>query len=178
MRLHPAGLIRRCSEIGQSGWCSTTRTTTHRHGRRCSRSQPSCRSTKRVLGNGFAKPRPTPYLWIRFSERLTEDEIVASVENRGDSTTTPTRGVQQPLHVGADLPTGLMGWTRRCRVRNARIHRLVQSPEGSTARSQATTLTSPPAEFEATYYRQTAPALAGITQTERSRNPGDSLTDK
>jgi hypothetical protein len=38
------------------------------------------------------------------------------------------RSVQQPLHVGAHLPPRAMARPRRRRVRNLRLHRLVQPP--------------------------------------------------
>ena len=76
--------------------------------------------------------RGVQYLSIRYSERLAENDIVASVGSTGDSLRQRHgRGVQQPLQVGADLPQGTLDGARRRRVRHHGLHRLVQPPPPS-----------------------------------------------
>ena len=73
--------------------------------------------------------RGVQYLSIRYSERLAENDIVASVGSRGRQLRQRHgRGLQQPLQVGARLPAGPLARARRRRVRHARLHRLVQPP--------------------------------------------------
>ena len=73
--------------------------------------------------------RGVQYLSIRYSERLDENDIVASVGSRGDSyDNAMAEAFKQPLQVGADLPPRPVAGPRRRRVRHARLHRLVQPP--------------------------------------------------
>ena len=54
----------------------------------------------------FIRTGAVKYLSIRYSERLDENDIVASVGSRGDSYDSQRHGrsLQQALKVGADLP--------------------------------------------------------------------------
>jgi len=108
--------------------------------------------------------RGVQYLSIRYSERLAEDDIVASVGSRGDSFDNAMAEAFNSLYKWELIyPQG--PWTGLDDVKYATLgyidwfnHRRLHG-EITDDSSYVT-----PAEFEATYYRQAAPALAGITQ--------------
>ena len=115
--------------------------------------------------NSPLRPRsPKQYLCIRYSERLAEDEIVASVGSRGDSFYNAMAEAFNTLYKWELIyPQG--PWTGLDDVEFATLgyidwfnHRRLHG-EITHDNSYVT-----PAEFEATYYRQTAPAMAGITR--------------
>jgi putative transposase len=108
--------------------------------------------------------RGVQYLSIRYSERLAEDDIVASVGSRGDSYDNAMAEAFNGLYkweliypqgpwAGLDhvefATLGYIDW-----FNHRRLHGQITDDNAYVT----------PAEFEATYYRQTAPALAGITQ--------------
>ena len=98
--------------------------------------------------------RGVQYLSIRYTERLADNDIVASVGSRGDSyDNAMAESLQQPLQVGAHLPQG--PWRGLDDVEFATMsyidwfnHRRLHG-EITDDNSYTT-----PAEFEAAYYRQ------------------------
>ena len=107
---------------------------------------------------------PAQYLCIRYSERLAENDIVASVGSCGDSYDNAMaesfNGLykweliypQGPWRGLDDVEFATLGYIDWFNHR--RLHGEITDDN--------TYLT--PAEFEATYYRQTAPALEAVTQ--------------
>ena len=104
------------------------------------------------------------YLSIRYSERLAENDIVASVGSTGDSYDNAMAEAFNSLYKWELIyPKG--PWTGLDDVEFATMgyidwfnHRRLHG-EITDDNSYVT-----PAEFEATYYRQTAPALEAVTQ--------------
>ena len=73
--------------------------------------------------------RGVQYLSIRYSERLAENDIVASVGSRGDSFDNAMAEAFNSLYKWELVyPQGPWTRPRRRRVRHARLHRLVQPP--------------------------------------------------
>ena len=73
--------------------------------------------------------RGVQYLSIRYSERLAENDIVASVGSRGDSYDNAMAESFNGLYKWELIyPQGPLEGPRRRRVRHARLHRLVQPP--------------------------------------------------
>ena len=73
--------------------------------------------------------RGVQYLSIRYSERLADNAIVASVGIQGRQLRQRHgRELQRALQVGADLPARTMARPRRRRVRHHDLRRLVQPP--------------------------------------------------
>ena len=73
--------------------------------------------------------RGVQYLSIRYSERLDENDIVASVGSRGDSYDNAMAEAFNSLYKWElDLPPGPLEGSRRRRVRHLGLHRLVQPP--------------------------------------------------
>ena len=116
------------------------------------------------------------YLSIRYSERLAENDIVASVGSTGDSYGNAMAVVFNILYKWELIyPKG--PWTGLDDVEFATMgyidwfsHRRLHG-EITDANTYVT-----PAEFEATYYRQTAPALEAVTNSRSSHGTrGDSL---
>jgi transposase InsO family protein len=115
----------------------------------------------------------TQYLAIRYSERLAENDIVASVGWRGDSYDNAMaesvnglykwelfypRGPWRSLDDVEFATLGHVDW-----FNHRRLH-------GETTDAAAYVT---PAEFEADYYRQRTPALVEVSQTgEQPCNPG------
>ena len=103
------------------------------------------------------------YLSIRYSERLAENDIVASVGSTGDSYDNAMAEAFNSLYKWELIyPKG--PWTGLDDVEFATMgyidwfnHRRLHG-EITDGNSYVT-----PAEFEATYYRQTAPALEAVT---------------
>ena len=105
------------------------------------------------------------YLSIRYSERLAENDIVASVGSTGDSYDNAMAEAFNSLYKweliypqgpwrGLDdvefATLGYIDW-----FNHRRLHGEITDDNSYVT----------PAEFEATYYRQTAPALEAVTQT-------------
>jgi putative transposase len=105
------------------------------------------------------------YLAIRYSERLAENDIVASVGSTGDSYDNAMAEAFNSLYKweliypqgpwrGLDdvefATLGYIDW-----FNHRRLHGEITDDNSYVT----------PAEFEATYYRQAAPALAAVTQT-------------
>lgn len=105
------------------------------------------------------------YLAIRYSERLAENDIVASVGSTGDSYDNAMAEAFNSLYKweliypqgpwrGLDdvefATLGYIDW-----FNHRRLHGEITDDNSYVT----------PAEFEAAYYRQTAPALAAVTQT-------------
>jgi putative transposase len=109
--------------------------------------------------------RGVQYLSIRYSERLDENDIVASVGSRGDSYDNAMAEAFNSLYKWELIyPKG--PWTGLDDVEFATMgyidwfnHRRLHG-EITDDTSYVT-----PAEFEAAYYRQTTPALEAVTQT-------------
>jgi putative transposase len=104
------------------------------------------------------------YLSIRYSERLAENEIVASVGSTGDSYDNAMAEAFNSLYKW-ELIYAKGPWTGLDDVEFATMgyidwfnHRRLHG-EITDDNSYVT-----PAEFEAAYYRQTAPALEAVTQ--------------
>ncbi len=108
--------------------------------------------------------RGVQYLAIRYSERLAENDIVASVGSRGDSYDNAIAEAFNSLYKweliypqgpwrGLDdvefATLGYLDW-----FNHRRLH----------GRSPTTTPTSPRQSSKPTYYRQTQPALEAVTQ--------------
>ena len=104
------------------------------------------------------------YLSIRYSERLAENDIVASVGSTGDSYDNAMAEAFNSLYkweliypkgpwTGLDdvefATLGYVDW-----FNHRRLHGEITDDNGYVT----------PAEFEAAYYRQTAPALEAVTQ--------------
>jgi putative transposase len=108
--------------------------------------------------------RGVQYLSVRYSERLAENDIVASVGSRGDSFDNAMAEAFNSLYKWELIyPQG--PWTGLDHVEFATLgyidwfnHRRLHG-EITDDNTYVT-----PAEFETIYYRQTAPDLAGITQ--------------
>ena len=108
--------------------------------------------------------RGVQYLSIRYSERLDENDIVASVGSKGDSYDNAMAEAFNSLYKWELIyPRG--PWTGLDDVEYATLgyidwfnHRRLHG-EITDDNSYAT-----PAEFEATYYRQEAPAQEAVTQ--------------
>jgi putative transposase len=108
--------------------------------------------------------RGVQYLSIRYSERLADNDIVASVGSRGDSFDNAMAEAfnslykweliypQGPWQGQDDVEFATLGYIDW--FNNRRLHGEVTDDNTYVT----------PAEFEATYYRQTAPAMAAITQ--------------
>jgi putative transposase len=107
---------------------------------------------------------PAQYLSIRYSERLAANDIVASVGSTGDSYDNAMAEAFNSLYKWELIyPKG--PWTGRDDVEFATMgyidwfnHRRLHG-EITDDNTYVT-----PAEFEAEYYRQTAPALEAVTQ--------------
>jgi putative transposase len=109
--------------------------------------------------------RGSQYLAIRYSERLAENGIVASVGSRGDSYDNAMaesfNGLykweliypQGPWRGLDDVEFATLGYVDWFNHR--RLHGEITDDASYTT----------PAEFEASYYRQTTPVLAAVTQT-------------
>ena len=104
------------------------------------------------------------YLAIRYSEPLAETDIVASVGSRGDSYDNAMaesfnglfkweliypQGPWKGLDDVEFATLGYIDW-----YNHRRLHGEITDDNSYTT----------PAEFEAAYYRQTAPALEAVTQ--------------
>jgi putative transposase len=109
--------------------------------------------------------RGSQYLAIRYSERLAENGIVASVGSKGDSYDNALaesfnslykweliypRGPWRGLDDVEFATLGYVDW-----FNHRRLHGEITDDASYTT----------PAEFEATYYRQTTPALVAVSQT-------------
>ena len=109
--------------------------------------------------------RGVQYLSIRYTERLGEAEIVASVGSKGDSYDNALaesfnglykweliypRGPWRGLDDVEFATLGYVDW-----FNHRRLHGEITEDASYTT----------PAEFEATYYRQTTPALVAVSQT-------------
>ena len=111
--------------------------------------------------------RGVHYLSIPYSERLADNDILASICSRGDC---HGRELQRPLQVGAHLSQGprrglddvafatlgYLEWFNHTRSHG----KIIEDNSYVT-----------PAEFEAVYYRQTEPALEAVTQSGCPRRP-------
>jgi putative transposase len=107
---------------------------------------------------------PAQYLSIRYSERLDENDIVASVGSRGDSYDNAMaesfnglykweliypKGPWKGLDDVEFATLGYLDW-----FNHRRLHGEITEDNSYVT----------PAEFEAIYYRQTQPALEAVTQ--------------
>ncbi len=119
------------------------------------------RSGQDVAGLVHHTDRGSQYLSIRYSERLAESEIVASVGSRGDSYDNALaesfnslykweliypRGPWKSLDDVEFATLGYVDWFN---------HQRLHGELGLV----------PPAEFEATYYSQQHPAVEAVSQT-------------
>ena len=108
--------------------------------------------------------RGVQYLSVRYSGRLADNDIVASVGSQVTATTQRPRGeLQRALQVGAHLPQGPWAgledveWATLSYVdwfNQRRLHGEITQDPGYTT----------PAAFEAAYYRQTTPTAEAGTQ--------------
>ncbi len=111
--------------------------------------------------------RGVQYLSIRYSERLAENDIVASVGSRGDSYDNAMAESFNSLYKWELIYPQAMEGPRRRRVRHLGYidwfnHRRLHG-EITDDNSYIT-----PAEFEATYYRQTQPATRRLPNNPSS----------
>jgi putative transposase len=122
------------------------------------------RSGQALDGLVHHSDRGVQYLSVRYSERLAENDIVASVGSRGDSFDCAMaerfNGLykweliypQGPWKSLDDVEFATLGYVDWFNHR--RLHGEITDDASYTT----------PAEFEATYYRQEAPALEAVTE--------------
>ena len=93
------------------------------------RVEPPTRRRTTSTGLVHHSDRGVQYLSVRYSERLADNDIVASVGSKGDSYDNAlAESLQRALQVGAHLPAGTLARPRRRRVRHHDLRRLVQPP--------------------------------------------------
>ena len=125
-----------------------------------------------VSGVIHRSDRGVQYPAVRYSERLADNSIVASVGSKGHSDATRSclerasasghGELQRPLRVGTYLPPRTLGRAVRCRFRDPRVRPLVQPPPPPWRDHRRPRLNTP-AAFEADI------TVASRSQPTRSR---------
>ena len=113
------------------------------------------------------------YLSIRYSERLDENDIVASVGSRGDSYDSAMAEAFNSLFKWElDLSPGTLAGPRRRRVRPPWATSIGSTTAGSTARSPRTTLRHAGRVRSDLLPSNTTHRRGGYPKPEQSWNPG------